>query len=58
MKQSSILRLALFYLVLLISHEGITVATNIRQTVGLRKNIQLSTSLNITLPRGSDAPKA
>ena len=46
MKQSSILRLALFYLVLLISHEGITVATNIRQTVGLRKNIQLSTSLN------------
>eukprot|EP00942_MAST-04A_sp_MAST-4A-sp1_P011591 g11591.t1 len=46
MKQSSIIRLALFYLVLLISHEGITVATNIRQTVGVRKNMQLSTSLN------------
>ena len=46
MKQSSIIQLAVFYLILLLSNEGITVATNIRQTVGLRKNIQLSTSLN------------
>ena len=46
MKQSSIIQLAVFYLILLLSNEGITVATNIRQTVGLRKNIQLSSSLN------------
>ena len=46
MKQSSIIQLAVFYLILLLSNEGITVATNIRQTVGLRKNIQFSSSLN------------
>ena len=45
MKQSSIIRLAFFYLVLLVSHEGITVASNIRQTIGLQKGAELSSSL-------------
>ena len=45
MKQSSIVQLALFYLVLLVSHEGITVAHTIRQTIGLQKGAQLSSSL-------------
>ena len=45
MKQSSIIRLAFFYLALLVSHEGITVASNIRQTIGLQKGAELSSSL-------------
>ena len=45
MKQSSIIRLAFFYLVLLVSHEAITVASNIRQTIGLQKGAELSSSL-------------
>ncbi len=45
MKESSIIRLAFFYLALLVSHEGITVASNIRQTIGLQKGAELSSSL-------------
>ena len=46
MKQSSIFQLALFYLVLLLSHESITVANTIRQTVGLRHGAKISNTLN------------
>eukprot|EP00944_MAST-04C_sp_MAST-4C-sp1_P003770 g3770.t1 len=46
MKQSSIFQLALFYLVLLLSHESITVANTIRQTVGLRHDAKISNTLN------------
>ena len=46
MKQSSTFQLALFYLVLLLSHESITVANTIRQTVGLRHGAKISNTLN------------
>ncbi len=41
MKQSSTYTLGLFFLVLLVSHEGITLAHNIRQRVHVQQQIQL-----------------
>ena len=40
MKGSTVFQLALFYLVLIIGHEGITIATQIEQRVYLRKQIK------------------
>ena len=40
MKGSTVFQLALFYLVLIIGHEGITIATQIKQRVYLRKQIK------------------
>ena len=45
MNTSQSYRAALFLLVLLVSHEGITLANNIRQTKILRKNVELQESL-------------
>ena len=39
MKRVSVTRLAVFYLVLLLSHEGITVAENIRRSKDSRKRL-------------------
>ena len=45
MNKSQSYRTALFLLVLLLSNEGIALATNIRQTKILRKNVEIQESL-------------
>jgi hypothetical protein len=46
MKGSTVFQLALFYLALIIGHEGITIATQIKQRVYLRKQIKQFTQMH------------
>ena len=41
MKQSNVYTLGLFFLVLLVSHEGITLANNIRNGVNMQRQLHL-----------------